>query len=391
MSGATGDGSGDEGSLAQAAGPEGGLPHDADGPSPLPGTRQQEASGAEVDAARAEMEALAPGHPESSPLGSLAIVRRLLLPFGHQQRLVINPLVADRQLGTTTIDLRLGTEWEAMRSYRFGSLDPGEDPDVANELLRNGVDEFRLTAGQREGIVLHPGELLLALTLEYLKLPADLWGVLEGRSTWARQGLQVHATAGMVDAGFEGYLTLELQNTGRIPLVLYPGLRLAQMAFHPITMTAYAYNSKPHAGYSGQARARSRFVEESEHRARYAYVRSQADAEPSRSAAGQEPLSQGAPDLEVAPEADPTSLDGSRGQHEYASSEAAVAASSSESPPAHGEQDVVSGPPDAEGGSERSAAEPAPAGAATVQNPSPVDEPGLGPARVDLEDPDARQ
>lgn len=244
---------------------------------------------AEVAAALAELDARPLHGLESSPLGSLALIRRLLLPLNHPQRLVINPLVADRQLGTTTIDLRLGTEWEAMRSYRFGSLDPGEDPEVAIEMLRNGVDEFRLTAGQREGIVLHPGELLLALTLEYLKLPADLWGVLEGRSTWARQGLQVHATAGMVDAGFEGYLTLELQNTGRIPLVLYPGLRLAQMAFHPITMTAYAYNSKPHAGYSGQARARSRFVEESEHRYRYAYVKSQTEAEPSRRAAGQDP------------------------------------------------------------------------------------------------------
>ncbi|MDE0804069.1 MAG: dCTP deaminase [Acidimicrobiales bacterium] len=203
----------------------------------------------------------------------------MLLPLENRHRLVISPLVDARQIGTTSIDLRLGTEWEAMRAYRFGSLDPGEDPESAAELLRSGVEEFRLTAGQRHGIVLHPGELLLALTLEYMRLPFDLWGRLEGRSTWARQGLQVHATAGMVDAGFEGYLTLELQNTGRIPLVLYPGLRVAQMAFHPISMTAYSYRSKPHAGYSGQSRARSRFVSEPEHRYRYAYVEKENEAE----------------------------------------------------------------------------------------------------------------
>ena len=75
-----------------------------------------------------------------------------------------------------------------------------------------------------------------------MHLPGDLCGRLEGRSTWARQGLQVHATAGMVDAGFKGYLTLELQNTGRVPLVLYPGLRVAQMAFHPVTMTEEAHD-----------------------------------------------------------------------------------------------------------------------------------------------------
>jgi dCTP deaminase len=221
---------------------------------------------------------------ESSPLGSLAIVRRLLLPAGHEQRLVVSPLVAPGQIGTTTVDLRLGTEWEAMSAYRFQALDPGENPQTASELLQTSVEEFRVTAGQRHGLVLHPGDLLLALTLEYLSLPRDLWGQLEGRSTWARQGLQVHATAGMVDAGFEGYLTLELQNTGRIPLVLYPGLRVAQMAFFPVRHTAYAYSGKPNAAYSGQTRARSQFVHQPEHNHRHAYVQAEAAAERMRQA-----------------------------------------------------------------------------------------------------------
>lgn len=230
------------------------------------------------------LEALRDAAPEESgPLGSLALVRRLLLPAGHEQRLVISPLISPRQIGTATIDLRLGTEWEAMSAYRFQTLDPGEDPETASELLQSSVEEFRLTAGQRHGLVLHPGDLLLALTLEYLSLPGDLWGHLDGRSTWARQGLQVHATAGMVDGGFSGYLTLELQNTGRIPLVLYPGLRVAQMAFFPVWNTPFAYSSKPNAAYSGQTRARSEFIRQPEHRYRFAYVREELNAERERS------------------------------------------------------------------------------------------------------------
>jgi dCTP deaminase len=222
---------------------------------------------------------LDPAPEESAPLGSLALIRRLLLPVGHSQRLVISPLVDARQIGTSTIDLRLGTEWEALRPYRFGALDPGEDPETAHELLQDGADEFKLTAGQRHGAVLHPGELLLALTLEYLQLPTDLWGLLDGRSTWAREGLQVHATAGMVDAGFSGFLTLELQNTGRIPMVLYPGLRVAQLAFFPVHSTAYDYGAKPHAAYVGQSRARSRFVTEPEHQYRYRFVQRELENE----------------------------------------------------------------------------------------------------------------
>lgn len=240
---------------------------------------------------------------ESGPLGSLALVRRLLLPAGHEQRLVISPLVSPRQIGTATIDLRLGTEWEAMSAYRFQTLDPGEDPETASELLQSSVEEFRLTAGQRHGLVLHPGDLLLALTLEYLSLPGDLWGHLDGRSTWARQGLQVHATAGMVDGGFSGYLTLELQNTGRIPLVLYPGLRVAQMAFFPVWNTPFAYSGKPNAAYSGQTRARSEFIRQPEHRYRFAYVREELHAERERLKAAEPPPASVQPEPPALPEA----------------------------------------------------------------------------------------
>ncbi|MDO3401371.1 dCTP deaminase [Mycolicibacterium neoaurum] len=226
---------------------------------------------------------------EGSPLGNLSIIQRLVRPVGDSKRLVVSPIVDRAQIGTTTVDLRLGTEWEAMRAYRFDAVDPGAESAATNELLQASVEEFRLTAGQRRGLVLHPGELLLALTLEYLSLPDDLWGMLEGRSTWARQGLQVHAAAGMVDCGFSGYLTLELQNMGRIPLVLYPGLRVAQMAFFPICNDiAYSYKKKLGASYSAQHRARSAFTDQREHRARHAFMRTEIERETQRGLADRE-------------------------------------------------------------------------------------------------------
>ena len=113
---------------------------------------------------------------EGSPLGNLNILRRMALPVEDDQRLVISPVVDRRQIGTTTVDLRLGTEWEAMRTYRFDAVDPGAESAATNELLQASAEEFRLTAGQRRGLVLHPGELLLALTLEYLSLPKTSGG-----------------------------------------------------------------------------------------------------------------------------------------------------------------------------------------------------------------------
>lgn len=216
---------------------------------------------------------------ETSPLSDLNLVQRLAKAPTDSERLVVRPIVDPAQVGGTTIDLRLGTEWETLRTSRFRSLDPSDEQAEATDLLNQSVDEFRLAADDANGLVLHPGELLLALSLEYLALPNDLWGNLEGRSTWARLGLQVHATAGMVDAGFRGFLTLELQNNGRLPLVLYPGIRIAQMAFFPVAGIARPYGAKSGAAYLNQARVRTAFTNQHEHRARHDYMAREADAE----------------------------------------------------------------------------------------------------------------
>jgi len=150
-----------------------------------------------------------------------------------------------------------------MRTSQVQAVDPSQSPERVGDLLDDAIGEYRLTYGR--DIVLHPGEVILALTLEYLRLPVDLWGNLEGRSTWARVGLQVHATAGMVDCGFEGYLTFELQNTSRLPFVLSPGLRVGQMAFFPVEGVSRPYNRKPSAAYSFQTTTRTAIANQHEH------------------------------------------------------------------------------------------------------------------------------
>jgi len=109
--------------------------------------------------------------------------------------------------------------------------------------------------------VMHPGEFVLASTLEYFRLPRDLAGRLEGRSSLGRLGLQVHATAGFVDPGFHGNLTFELINSGSLPVRIAPGFRLGQMCFFPVQNVQVPYEGKYAGSISAEA---SRIEEDSE-------------------------------------------------------------------------------------------------------------------------------
>jgi len=215
-----------------------------------------------------------PHNPESAPLTDIHIRSRL--ERTDDRRLIVTPIIDAGQIGSTTLDLRLGTRWQTMKTARFREIDPAKLSSETEHLFRTSSEEFRVTSGQADALVLHPGELLLALSLEFLRLPRDLWGQLEGRSTWARVGLQVHATAGMIDPGFSGYLTFELQNMGRIPLSLYPGLRVGQLAFFPLGDVKRPYHLKGQASYSAQYSVNTKFASQVEHRAMAEYRRREA-------------------------------------------------------------------------------------------------------------------
>ena len=119
------------------------------------------------------------------------------------------------------------------------------------EKYRNFIEEEEHSA--EEGVVIHPGEFILGSTLENLRVPDDMVARVEGRSSYGRLGIIVHATAGYVDPGFEGDITLEIQNLGNAPVRLYPEDRVCQVVFETMTSEAdNPYGDKKDSKYMGQ-------------------------------------------------------------------------------------------------------------------------------------------
>lgn len=147
-------------------------------------------------------------------------------------RLVVAPL--DNLPHSSSIDIRLGSKFIMTRLSQQGSLDPRT---VTPEFLRQAQEKIEIRFD--EELVLHPRGLILASTLEYVSLPPDLAAVVSTRSTYGRLGL-ITATAAFVHPGYKGCITLELLNLGNTPVVLCPGLEVAQLVFY------WASPSTPH-------------------------------------------------------------------------------------------------------------------------------------------------
>ena len=156
------------------------------------------------------------------------------------------PLVdLDQQLGSTSLDVRLGTSFEVyLPAYRRSlAIEEGDPP---------AYDSVPIDLDFLERVVLLPGQIVLAHTFEYIKLPPTVAAELEGRSSYARLGLEVHMSAGMIDPGFEGVITLELVNNGPNPIHLFPGVRIGQLRFSRVNKPARPYSSRDVAKYRGQ-------------------------------------------------------------------------------------------------------------------------------------------
>lgn len=155
----------------------------------------------------------------------------------------------DLQLGPSSFDLRLG--------YEFGVLNTRK-MDIIDTKCMEDYDKYIRTENHsaKEGVVIHPGEFILGGTLETLNIPANLVARVEGRSSYGRLGIIVHATAGYCDPGFEGDITLEMQNLGNAPVKLYPEDRVCQVVFETMTDEAETpYGSKKDTKYMGQTGA----------------------------------------------------------------------------------------------------------------------------------------
>lgn len=150
------------------------------------------------------------------------------------------------QIGASSMDMRLGKYFKVYEHGRFPVLDPS---------LMKSTDEITRLIEVKDGeaFIVQPGEFVLGVTLEKVGLPDDIVARVEGRSSLGRLGIIVHSTAGFVDAGFRGTITLEITNINRMPVALHPGMRVCQLAFEPMTSAALVpYSKKKTSKYQDQ-------------------------------------------------------------------------------------------------------------------------------------------
>jgi len=157
----------------------------------------------------------------------------------------------EKQLGSVSVDFRLGTTFMVFEHSRFSFIDPRHPQSIGDAMRTIEVDED-------EPFIMQPGDFALASTMESLELPPDLLGRLEGRSSIARLGITVHSTAAVFEPGWVGTATMELSNLGRMPVALYPGMRICAFSFQTVSSEVLTpYRDKKGNKYAGQITPRA--------------------------------------------------------------------------------------------------------------------------------------
>ncbi|MGA7096632.1 MAG: dCTP deaminase [Acidimicrobiia bacterium] len=146
----------------------------------------------------------------------------------------------------SSVDLRVGQGFRVFVNHRYGQIDPRHPQTDLTQLVDTGEDD---------PFMLHPGEFVLGSTLERIKLGNDVVARLEGKSSLGRLGLLIHSTAGFIDPGFQGHITLELSNVATLPIAIYPGMKIGQISFYQMTTAADVPYGSPQLGskYQGQS------------------------------------------------------------------------------------------------------------------------------------------
>ncbi|MER6581726.1 dCTP deaminase [Nonomuraea sp. NPDC001023] len=159
-------------------------------------------------------------------------------------RLALDPFHQD-MIQPSSIDVRLDRYFRVFENHKYPHIDPSvEQPDLTRMVEPSGDEPF----------ILHPGEFVLASTYEVITLPDDLASRLEGKSSLGRLGLLTHSTAGFIDPGFSGHVTLELSNVATLPIKLWPGMKIGQLCVFRLSSPAeHPYGSaKYESRYQGQ-------------------------------------------------------------------------------------------------------------------------------------------
>jgi dCTP deaminase len=148
-------------------------------------------------------------------------------------------------LQPSSFDVRLDRFFRLFDNHKYPYIDPAEQQDDLTRLIEVQSDE---------AFILHPGEFVLGSTFEFVTLPNDVAARLEGKSSLGRLGLLTHSTAGFVDPGFKGHVTLELSNTATLPIKLWPGMKIGQLCFFKLTSPSeFPYGSDKYSSrYQGQ-------------------------------------------------------------------------------------------------------------------------------------------
>jgi dCTP deaminase len=160
------------------------------------------------------------------------------------KRIAVEPY-DEAMIQPSSIDFRLDRFFRVFENHKYPHIDPAADQsDLTRIVEAEGEDPF----------ILHPGEFVLGSTFEVVTLPDDVAARVEGKSSLGRLGLLTHATAGFVDPGFSGHVTLELANVATLPIKLYPGMKIGQLCFFRLTSpTMHPYGSEKYGSrYQGQ-------------------------------------------------------------------------------------------------------------------------------------------
>lgn len=164
-----------------------------------------------------------------------------------EKKIVISPSPdLSVQLGSCSIDLRLGNMFRVFEHSKYPSIDPYSKnftPEITKEIIISDSEKF----------IMQPGDFVLAVTLEHVTIPNYLMGRLEGRSSLGRLGIVVHSTASIFDPGWDGKCVLELGNLGRMAVALTPGMRICAMTFEELSSEAEVpYSKRESAKYKVQ-------------------------------------------------------------------------------------------------------------------------------------------
>ncbi|MFM9134270.1 MAG: dCTP deaminase [bacterium] len=159
-------------------------------------------------------------------------------------RVALDPYDA-AMIQPSSVDVRLDRYFRVFENHRYPHIDPAEEQPDLTRLVESGEDE---------AFILHPGEFVLASTYEVITLPDDIAGRLEGKSSLGRLGLLTHSTAGFIDPGFSGHVTLELANVATLPIKLWPGMKIGQLCLFRLSSPAeHPYGSSIYGSrYQGQ-------------------------------------------------------------------------------------------------------------------------------------------